>query len=263
MRTDLDIAMGTVPPSPIDVDQLIRSGRRRALVRRCGIAGAGGAVVAAIAVTVAISLGAGSGSVSVGGPPSASPDPARSSASALPSASPDGLTATPDGLARETETRLTEAALAVVREHAPGFTLAAGPDGQPFAMRYLFHEKTADNRGTSTYYGSADLRGKTSSGNVAINVGRKGPLWDPFWRCLPEGTMDCQITTEADGTRVSVHPVGEHTNRAVVERPDGTVVIVDAANQGGQTDTGASRQIDPVLTLEQVLAIARDPRLHC
>jgi hypothetical protein len=274
MRTDFDEAIGLVPPSTIDLDRLIARRRRRAAFRRAGAAGATGGV-AAVALGAVIAFGgAPGGRLGAAGPgPATSPSPpvpagpssaaARgpSSAGARPSSEP----ATPPAQARQTEDRLSQAVTDSVREHAPGYSLSASLDGAPpFRFRYLYAPVTSTNSGSNWYYGSADLNGPAGTGNVWLTIGRYGSVWNPPTTC-ETGETDCQVTTGPQGERVLRRVINENGIRdyyVVVVRPDQTAVLIVAANQRGQLDTGAPHQPDPVLTVDQLVGIGSDPRLH-
>ncbi len=151
----------------------------------------------------------------------------------------------------------------MVTAKAPGYTYAATEDGPAFTVKYLYHARTESNRGFDSYFGTADLAGPTGSGNLAVNVGRTGPLWSHTGECRAD-QPECTWTTDPDGSRVLRQVIRENgivDNSVIVERPDGNTVLIVAANQGGQLDTGGGRQADPVLTIEQLVAIAKDPRL--
>jgi hypothetical protein len=146
----------------------------------------------------------------------------------------------------------------VVAQKAPGYTVSAGADGPAFKMKYLYYP------GNDSYYGSADLRGPTGSGNVAINVGRRNSQYNPMNPCSSAETGVCTDTTDADGTHVLrrvIHENGISDNYVIVDRPDGITIMIVAANQGGQLDTASGRQVDPVLSFDQLVSIALDPRL--
>ncbi|MGI5239658.1 hypothetical protein [Dactylosporangium sp. CA-139066] len=266
MKTEFDDAIGVVPASPIDVDRLIVQGRRRAMVRRLAVAGAGGGV-AAVAVGVAIAAGTATGKnggSAVADRPSVAPS-AAVSVPASPSASagrrppqPAGTNSTPADVARETEKHLSQVVKDVVQQHAPGYTLSAGADGPAFKMKYLYYS------GNDSYYGSANLHGPTGQGNVAINVGRRSTQWNPMNPCTTGETGACTDTTQPDGTHVLrrvIHENGIADNYVIVDRPDGITIFIVAANQGGQTDVNPGKQPDPVLPFDTLVEIARDPRL--
>ncbi len=260
MKTEFDEAIGMVPPSPIDVDQLIVRGRRRTMVHRLALAGAGGGA-AAIAIGVAIAFGGspGGGAVAVGAKPTAAPTmTASASASAAGTPLPTSTGPTSASIARHTESRLSQVVKDVVRQKAPGYTLSAGADGPAFRMKYLYYP------GNDSYYGSADLHGPTGSGNVAINVGRRTTQYHPMNPCTSPETGACTDTTSTDGTHVLrrvIHENGISDNYVIVDRPDGITIMIVAANQGGQLDTASGRQADPVLPFDQLVSIALDPRL--
>jgi hypothetical protein len=265
IKTEFDNAIGTVPPSPIDVDRLIVQGRRRTAVRRLAVAGAGGGV-AAVALGVTIAFGAspgGAGASVAAGQPTA-PRTAAASVSASASAAgapvPSSTGPTPASIARATANRLSPIVKGVVQQKAPGYTLSAGADGPAFKMKYLYYP---DN---DSYYGSANLQGPTGFGNVAINVGRRNSQWNPSYKntCTSAETGPCTDKTDADGTHVLRRVINENgisDNYVIVDRPDGITIMIVAANQGGQTDTASGRQADPVLTLDQLVSIALDRRL--
>jgi len=74
----------------------------------------------------------------------------------------------------------------------------------------------------------------------------------------------CTDRTDPDGTHVLrrvIHENGITDNYVVVDRTDGISIMIVAANQGGQLDTASGKQPDPVLSLDQLVSIALDPRL--
>lgn len=276
MKTDFDDAIGVVPPSLIDVDRLIVRGRRRQLVRRIGLAGAGAASVVAVAVTMSLGTGGGGSpgvqfaapgpSESTAPSPSNSGSPRAGALLASPLPVPSNEPATPPAEARSTEKRLSQAIKDAVHDHAPGYTLSADTGGtSPFKMKYLYISAAPNRIGSNAYDGSANLRGPGGRGNVSVTIGRIGSIWHPRTTC--DGFQpDCEVATGPHGEMV-VRKVeyGEDSRKfhyVLITRPDGTGVLIVAANQGGQTDLGKPFQAEPVLTFDQLVAIGADARLH-
>jgi hypothetical protein len=276
MRTELDDAIGVVPPSPIDVDRLIARGRRRRATRRLGAAGAAGGVASAVLAVITLAGGdGGTSGLPVGG---STPAPAASPSVSAPPSTPVGTRTThppfvlpsdepptPPALAGQTETRLTQAAKDAVRDHAPGYPLGDSLLGPPFRFRYHYEPVGGNSAGNNWYTGSADLSGPAGRGNVAITVGRIGSIWNPSTDCGFYQQPSCQVTTGPRGETVlrfrDAHE-GTTLNYVIVVRPDETAVLLRAHNQRGEGDLGGPFQPEPVLTLDQLIAIGTDPRLH-
>ncbi|GAA2606432.1 hypothetical protein GCM10010399_41720 [Dactylosporangium fulvum] len=270
MRDDFDAAIGVVPPSPIDVDKVIARGRRRAVVRRLATVGSGGAATAA-AVSAAVVLASGStGGSGVGGP-GGNGAGSNGAAVAAPSVvdspgPPSGVgasgTSQPKGPVARDRANYVEMYLAqklpqAITAHAPGVIIPA----HAFNPKYMWTDTIASDG----YRAEANLQLQGRSGRLVVNLGTRGPAFHPPNECFAQGeTGPCNVHTEADGTKVLqrvTNANGIRSNFVIVDRPDGQAIVLGADNQGGQAGAGPGSQADPVLTLEQLVAIGRDSRL--
>lgn len=259
MRTSFDEAMGTVPASTIDVDTIIARGRRSTAYRRLGMSAAGLGGVAGI---VALALSAGPlGRVAAPGPPAQVGGPPVGTTA--PESSPEARTTEP---LKETERRLRNALKQIIGEQLPGARTTAG--FPPLAEGHLLREATQRTYSTvpADYFeGQATLIG-IKPGRFFLQMGTIGPGFDVDTSCRNWKHASCRVEKGARGETIVQIAGDDRKNgepdsrfhRVYVRKADGTGVMVDANNGIVKPPPGGA---DPVLTLDQLVAIATDPRL--
>jgi hypothetical protein len=264
MRTVFDEAIGTVPPPGVDVERVIARGRRRERLRRWGTGGGAVAAVGLLGATLLVSAGGGASQEQFAAPPVSSPSTPPST---KPAPSPLGVgQRTPPAEAQATEARLSEAMKLTLSRVVPGATIGLSHEGkQPFRFEYYYHEADSTGGDFNHYNAAADVAGNGRSGEVFISLGRLSTVWSVPTDCSSFEARLCTVSTGPHGETVVANRIEEDAVRdhyVAVTRPDGTAILIVAANQGGQGDTGDPRQTEPVLTMEQLIAIATDPALH-
>jgi hypothetical protein len=217
MRTYFDEAIGTVPPAQVDVDDVIRRGRRRSR-RRTGIAGAATVVVLAAAGLVGTGLRPIWGTDSGAGAPSTS-----------------------------TEQRLTRALEAAVAAHAPGKVSDADNGLRPLQVAHLSHERyrglfprpvVAVKSAPNVYAAAATLTIGVRTGVFVIFIGRADALFVPP-KCQAEvgDKYSCTIATGPQGALIVRREwtygedKGVHRQSTVqIDKTDGTRLVLSANN---------------------------------
>ncbi|GIJ43830.1 hypothetical protein Val02_07160 [Virgisporangium aliadipatigenens] len=253
-----------MPPPGVDVERVIARGRRRERLRRWATGGGAVAAVGLVGATLLVTAGGTGPQEQYAAPPVPSPSP---SASANPTPSPLGKAyRTPPAEAQATEARLSEATKAALTRVVPGATTGRSHEGKdPFRFAYLYHEADRSGGDFDHYNAAADVTGNGRSGEVSLSVGRRSTVWSVPTDCTSFPAHLCTVSTGPRGETVLANRIEEgvvRDNYVAVTRPDGTAILIVAANQGGQGDTGGPRQTEPVLTMEQLIAIATDPALH-
>lgn len=236
MGTQLfDAVVGELPPSTVDVDDIVRAEKRRSAVRTTGIASA----------AVALSITAGLGLTMGGGPGASSPPPATQAAPPGSATSPTrdtrfALVADSPESAAATAKRLRAALGYAIKKEAPGATWLAGAPPKIFF-------KTTEPAGVDIFTGSDTLayRGRKGTVWLGISIARPvadgpdaGQVFDPF-ACPADAT--CVPGKAPNGARTLVM-----TSR------DGTVDARVGLSGKRWLDVSAAS----VLTAEQVLAAA-------
>lgn len=267
-RELLDTAIGTAPPSTVDLESIVARQRRLRVLRGSGAAGAAVATVAVLTV-VALAVGhpgAGNPRLSVGGPPAASasaaPDPsgATGSPTPAPTAYPSLLGPEPTEPPSAAEERLQVAIRDAVHAVAPGATIR-DLDGAP-----TFRFTRSDTTGTAAppgsvpqfgYAGTASVTVNGRTGNLVVMVARAGAYREscgglPGAVCVPltgrhgeSGFAVSQQVDEGGQSRLQVHL---WLDRSMV---DACVVTI-----GMSVDESVS---GPPLTVNQLTEIAENP----
>lgn len=220
MRTYFDEAIGTVPPAQVDVDDVIRRGRRRSR-RRTGIAGAATLVVLAAAGLVGTGLRPGWGT-----------DSDTGAVAGAPSTS--------------TEQRLTRALEAAVAAHAPGKVSDADNGLRPLQVGHLSHKSyrglfpppVGVKSATNVYAAAATLTIGVRTGVFVIFIGRADALFVPP-KCQG-GVGNIYSCTTATGPQGELivrrewrygEDKGVHRQSTVqIDKTDGTRLILSADN---------------------------------
>ncbi|GAA4568059.1 hypothetical protein GCM10023176_21710 [Micromonospora coerulea] len=251
-RTVFREAVGEIPPTSIDVEQVIRRQRRRHRLGRIGLAAVVGAAVLGVTVPLAVAGGPG-------------PDLPASSPSPSPTAQPARSPRPEPGTTFGATDLAVFAALAREAPDVEWTTPRWQPDG----------DLATWNSGGSTgpYFGQGRLRAGDRAGDFLVQLERSGNL-DP---CTPEMIRNngCIDSSGPAGEKIQTwsnqNPVDLLPSRpgmpappttgtsdrfstrydVLVERPDGTFLIVTVQADGE----------DPPLTLAQLTAVALDPAI--
>ena len=254
MKTAFDKAIGAVPPSGVDVDMVIRRGRRTVWTRRAGAAAGVGVAAAAV---VAAFLGY-------------APAPARlDTPGGGPSPSPS---ISPAPVPADIEQRLNAALTDLIPTVAPGAAYVnPDPGHQPRITTFISSYQAAPS--DHSYEAVALL--KDSAGVSQLRV----LLFDvyPFPYSCTGTDKNCQISTRPNGDRVYSHTGKENGKPkfvAAVGKADGTTVEVESftdltakpATAIGlklnwqPKDFGKARS-QPLLSVDKLEELAADPRL--
>jgi hypothetical protein len=277
MRHSLDQAIGEAPVSTVDVDQIVARAKRRGLRRRVVAASASiAAVAAAGAAVLAVATpthGPAQRTVQPGAPSGAAP--VR-----------DGET--PDQIKQRLSTALAEGVSATL----PGVHLSDGPTGQAGVVVYVDQDQHVNRYNTDTVLATANRQGEVflvswSGGQVPVPAGPTDwPSGQPAPPIFVTWVSSCADLSTGDsfldGNRVvqecqeRAGPAGQAivtlTERCVdcpgqpALRYDVYVTWTNArVNLGIARDTkrgGADESATvPLLTLDQLVAIATDPDL--
>jgi len=283
-RDMFDAAIGTVPPSTVDIDEIVRRSRRTVRIRR-GLLG-GGSVVAVTALVI--------GGAAVLTAPRGGVDGATIGVSAAstanPSASATGVAGLQDHV-RVAE-RLSTVLGAAVHGLVPQAVATANGTGtatRPLEFSYVnvphFGESRYSDPHSSgpvpaqsefPYVAGADLRDAGGTGSLSVEVWPTSPT--TLASCppgeVPSEETDCQQSTGPHGETVvrTTSTVlgglrGHSTSvryRVAVTRTDGTAVVAIANNWGQIVDTekvADARRTTPPLTMDQLTTLALDPGL--
>jgi hypothetical protein len=221
MGTQLfDEVVGGLPPSTVDVNDIVRSERRRSPVRVTGIASA----------VVALSVAAGLG-LTMGGGPGASSPPAGTraatgdqggSGTASASGTPFALVADNPETAAATAKRLQFALDAAVSKAAPGTKWLTGT-----APKVSY--KTTEPEGVDMFSGDGGVAYRGREGTVQLSIlllrppadgPNKGKTIDPFACQSGAKCVDGKSPTAGRGNHV-VRPVGPFLPK---EAPQGSTM---------------------------------------
>lgn len=292
MKQLFDDVIGDVPPSTVDVDAAIASGRRVDRIRR--VANPTLATVAAVAVLlggVAVVLlsgddrglgSAGPASTTKAAPTSPAPAASESPCAGMAPTAP----AQPETSA-VAQNRLTSVLTDVVSAKlAPGATLEKNPisktrEGKQLGPLEAYHwySKATPvpdgcNGGEDYYLAEATVRSPAGRGSVSVLVARAGGMGggEEIIRCDPNvvspDETSCATETTPNGDLVlktglgAAASKGSKTNRVDVLRADDTFVVVESANMAtsGKYPGPPTASAIP-LTHEQLKQIALDPRV--
>jgi hypothetical protein len=280
MRNSLDQAIGVAPVSTVDVDRIVARARRRGLQRRVAAA-AGGTTVVAAGVVAALAL------TTPGGPA-----PGSGQYIVRPGAASAAAPVRGGETTDQAKQRLSAALAHGLTAALPGVRLSDGPTGQPGVLVYLDQTQDPANYNTDTVLATANRQGEVflvswPGGRVPVPDGpTSGPSGQPAPPTFVRWVTSCADLSTGnafmDGHQVvndcqdSVGPAGQTivtlTERCVdcpgqpTFRYDAYVTWSNArVNLGIERDTkrGASAEsaTAPLLTLDQVIAIATDPDL--
>jgi hypothetical protein len=280
MRHSLDQALGAPPVSTVNVDQIVARARRRGLRRRVTAAAGGTAVVAAGVVTALALI--------TPGPPA----PGRGQHVVRPGAA-SGAAPVRDGeTSDQARQRLSAALAGGLTAALPGVQLSDGPTGQPGVVVYFDQGQNRSPYNTDTVLATATRQGEVflaswPGGRVPAPAsptdwpsGQPAPPTFISWvsSCAELSTGDSVM----DGHSVvqecqdSLGPAGQTvvtlTDRCVdcagqpallydvfVTWTNARVnVTIDRDTKRGSPDESATA---PLLTRDQVIAIATDPDL--
>ncbi|MFJ1705889.1 hypothetical protein [Kitasatospora sp. NPDC088346] len=236
----LRAAAQSAPPAPLELMAAGAAQRGRRRRRRHAVI-ASAAAVAALGCLGAFTLQLRPASEDAGRTPATAPAAASPSPSASAQAPADA------GRLLELFASKLPADLRLSRpvKHDPG------PAGSPAAGLMTAGYTATDGRGT---------------GGVEISISRGVPHGRTAGDggCGPD-TADCTTAAQPDGSYLTVHRPeralgGEQVWRAVLRRPDGTVVSVSAGNVPGP-GSGRSEPYPnaPLLSPDQLSALALDP----
>ncbi|RSM40941.1 hypothetical protein DMA12_25935 [Amycolatopsis balhimycina DSM 5908] len=284
-REQFDAAIGVVPPSTVDVEEVLDRERRRARVRRVvnpwTAAGASVAAVAAGAVLVLAPGGPAPSVVQPGAAPTgAAPPPPSSDACRL---APRPTTAPLREKANVVADRLTTVLTDAVRQRvAAGTTLGVHTLGQypkgtqhgPLSFFHVFSALVPQDGGVCSggedyFMAAASTTEKAHKGNVWAVVTRLGGNASPATECGPapaDTQGSCHRRTGPHGETIVEETFtmasGPTVSRVNVAKPDGTGVIVEAQNTARDANLGDAPDMpSPPLSLGQLAEVALDPGL--
>jgi hypothetical protein len=290
-----DAAIGTPPPSTLDLDRFIARQRRSHAWRRAAAVGGGVGVAAAVVAgyaAVGLPLGAGA--------PIATTPALQPGASASSPPTPPPYTPPADVPAFDAAftARVSPAARAAVRAVRPDVTLSSNYPGRPALKFYSNRAEVAPPTVPSSYYASADVSdAEDGGGQLGILIGYEseselveapngsgyvsGPNLD-FDACPDPGSdselASCETSTGPDGEQITAttmyfvdgeavdaYAAGAGVHYSVfVARTDGTEIIMTARNfdRNGKPAKGARGGRDlPPFTHDQLTRIALTPDL--
>ncbi|MEW2385892.1 hypothetical protein AB0873_27905 [Micromonospora sp. NPDC047707] len=265
-------AVGTAPPTRIDVEDLISADARRRRHRAWTVAGTGAAAAVAAVLAVPAML------VGPAGTPAAGPPPAAS-ASAVGTPLCDSVTPKASGpqpplqshdtvRPRPTETpaegvgRLSAALREVVASQLPDGVSVESVQPRCSAPQFRYHPSYRE------YEAGGELRQGESAGWFMVRVAPRPARDEATCEFAPD-SRNCNRMVHSDGS-ISVFsrmPLGDGLIQLSVSvfRPDGTLVSVVTSNgrikpAGNGTATTVTAR-EPLLTGEQMIAIGRAPAL--
>lgn len=254
MKTLFEDALGVVPPSTVDVDRIVA--RRTRIRWRQRIGGFGLAVVAAAALTT----------VTVVVPPDGGPEPATT---ASPTAPPNPADETPEQRAD----RYAAAFPAILAERLPGITVTGLTGVEIIERSGAGRPGTTPPRPQYVYTARVMVSGPAGTAELVVTVSNQ------LEGARPEiGLPECRPTRGRESCEIVDGPRGERIRRAVTDlNTSGTQpqILVDEVKailpdrawvsasvpRGGAMGSPGYGQGDPVLTLDQLTAIATDQRL--
>lgn len=286
-----DDAIGEVPRSTVDVDAVIRRGRRAALVRRV----ANPAVAAGVAVLLLVGAVAytmtrddGGGTV-IGGPPTTTSPPGTTSQSPSSTVTDVPTPKKPpvcDDPSKVEETqvaidRLDAAIGPLVAAHAQPLDLTASPgaliDGVQYGPLEFFQVDGHSSVQVPLCDGDYLLARATTratdggDGNLMVSIGpafyaRSGAGGGCGPPEVTPSQTECQDLTPAPGVSamISTHVFenGVTKNRLDMVKPDGTEIVIEAENSAvsSKISDGPTASLPP-MTKEQLLQLGLEPQL--
>ena len=296
-----DDAIGSPPPSTVDVEAVIARQRRGAFVRR--VVGPGSAAVAAVvAVTFGAALavpggltGGSGGGRTPGSEPAATPPasswgpsgPSEPATSSAPNTTdtcgpPTDLPAIP-GEPADIAARLHDALDAAVRGQLPGAQLTANPvaryeDRQygPLEFAHIHQDGGLSEGGAcgvpeDYYLARATVTDAAGAGNILTYLGAAGdgtsnPATCPTAGVTAPEVTACEQHTGPAGEQITALTLrleqGSTTNRVDVLKPDGTMVTLLSENVAVDgKEGGPPQRPTPPLTHDQLITIALLPTL--
>ncbi|HEV2086710.1 MAG TPA: hypothetical protein VGR21_00230, partial [Cryptosporangiaceae bacterium] len=201
-----------------------------------------------------------------------------------------------DPWAKSNAERLTPVLQAAMRRAAPRSTFTANPrrpGTQPFAVRYRLMGPGPGAHSAARYEADAVVSDGTRAGRVLVSIGRSDELLPGEKQCRAlKSTLDpvsCRERRGPDGEtvvsavlalydpasfkRIDV-PLSVRTYEVIVTKPDGTTVNITAGEgirfsdeilpgppRPGDYAMPPPERATPSMTLEQMEAVALDPRL--
>jgi hypothetical protein len=287
-KEQFDQEIGEVPPSTVDVEAVIARGRRAAWVRRAAnpwVAAAAGVVAITFGVAVAVIPGSDPGGAQT---PLEPPESSTSSAAPAPPPLQCGPTATVPPAPEQpvaAAARLTGVLTAAVQARLPaGTELKSSPAGYspqdpPHGpLEFVHYASEAVPSSDGGCQGGADeflagastvLAGKT--GSIQAVVARLGGHASPTGTCddVTRGTtvgfnVTCTQPAGPNGeiiiaTTMTPTGPGSTVHRVDVTKPDGTGVILLAANSADPKRSERPASSAPPFTHQQLIEIALDP----
>ena len=261
-RDLLDSAMGTAPPSTVDVDEVIGRQRRLTVLRGWGVAGAAVATVAVLTVG-ALTVGhpgPGNPRLTVGGPPVSASDRATGSPTPAPTVYPSLLGPEPTEPPPDAEARLHLAIRHAILAVAPGATMRERDGGSEFHFTHTDTTGPAAPSGYLPEFGytattTVTVTGRTA--DLAVTVSRAGAFHEscgglPGAVCAPltgprgeSGFATGQSVGEGSQLRLQVHL---WLDRGAVDACTVTIEMSVDESDGG-----------PPLTVQQLAEVAEDP----
>lgn len=254
MRIGFDDAIGVAPPSTVDLDRLIARRRRIRWLQRAGAAAL--AVVAVAALGTVTTLLRGDGSA-----PTAAP---RATASAVPNLEKETLeqrtarfaTVLPAILAERLPGVTLIGQLPVTPEHRGTGTVQRGA-AEPPEIRYSWTATVSAPAGRAELMVLISNRLLVATGEVLDKISRQE------CRTVPRGLESCEVVTGPNGERIQrrVSDLDRSGPGQVLVGgvdailPDRTSVTVTCPYGGSPGST------EPVLSLDQLTAVATDSRL--
>jgi len=285
-----DDAIGEVPRSTVDVDAVIRRGRRAVLVRRVAnpVVAAGVAVVLLVGV-VAYSLTSDDDTPRIGTPPTASERPSVTTTKSQPPGTPD-VPIPPKPAVCDDPSRVEETQVAIDRlnavvgplvvAHAQPLDLTASPgafiDGVQYGPLEFFQVTGHSSDLVPICQGDyllarATTRTPDGDGNIMVLIapsqyegGVAGGGCGP-----PEVTpsqTECTELTPGPGlsamTSTTVSDNGVTKYRVDVTKADGTELIIEVENSATSSKIadGPTASL-PALTKDEILLLALEPQL--
>jgi hypothetical protein len=261
-HTLLDGAVGTAPPSTVDIGGIVRAGRRGARLRGAGVFGGTAVVVAGMLAGTVMLAGAGRS----GGVPVGALSPAVTSPASAPAAPPTGAP--------------TRIIVGPCRITAPGVGARQGPVEGPSGQVVLPRLVAALQAATTAVSGTASppipfnydgVDGYRAAGMVRIGVRSAylAVVVEPRQPTVCTGAANrggvVATTGRGKGGERIVSwtdsggpdPANRTRNVVVVQKPDGTDVRLYASS----FPVSADGQVGELLSISQLTGIGLDPRI--
>jgi hypothetical protein len=265
-HTLLDGAVGTAPPSTVDIDGIVRAGRRGTRLRGAAVLGGTAVAVAGMLAGTVVLAGAGgsgdrSGGVPVGAPPAAVTSPATVTA---PTGAP---------------------ALTVVgpcHTETPGGGVRLPPVGGSGDQVVLLRLAAALQAATTTVSGTASApipfhyggRGDGYHAEGVVRIGVRNAYLEvavgPHQPTICSGALDrggvlvCTTRRGQGGERIvswtdtgGIDPADRTRNVVVIQKLDGTDVRLYASS----LPISADGRLGELLSISQLTGIGLDPRM--